>query len=99
MVTVNGLLRKPESKLWYGPETEPENNNWYYSIDLAGMASAQNLVDVYPMFLFASSEEDDNRLPVAGRTEINIVNNAFGLCSYLVWAGCCFTCHLCYCSS
>ncbi len=82
--SVTGLLRKPTEKLWYGPENEPENNNWYFG-DLAGMAEAQNIDNAYPMFLFAARAEGDNRFPVAGRTEINIVNNHFDYA--LTWFG------------
>ncbi len=83
-VTVKGLLRKPESKLWYGPENEPTNNNWYYN-DLTAMAAAQNISNVYPMYLFAAKEGGDLNLPIAGRTEINIVNNHLDY--VLTWFG------------
>lgn len=82
--TVTGLLRQPTSKLWYGPENEPDNNNWFYG-DIQAMAIAQDLVDVYPMYLFAARTSDDNRFPIAGRTEINIVNNHFDY--VLTWFG------------
>ncbi len=83
--TVTGLLRHATEKLWYGPENEPENNNWYYG-DLVGMAEAQDILDAaYPMYLFAARAEGDNRFPVAGRTEINIVNNHFDY--VLTWFG------------
>ncbi|WP_438994808.1 SURF1 family protein, partial [Pseudemcibacter sp.] len=36
-MTVEGLLRKPWKKLWYGPENDPENNMWFYG-DVDGMA-------------------------------------------------------------
>lgn len=84
LTTVTGLLRKPEEKLWYGPNNEPEDNNWYYG-DLDGMAIAQEIANPYPMFLFAARAEDDNRFPIAGRTEINIVNNHFDY--VLTWFG------------
>ncbi len=84
IVSVTGLLRKPGTKLWYGPENEPENNNWFYR-DLAGMAKAQNIKDVYPMFLYAAKMDGDNSYPVAGRTEFNIVNNHLDYA--LTWFG------------
>lgn len=82
--TVTGLLRKPEEKLWYGPENEPVNNNWYYG-DLTGMAEAQNITNVYPMYLFAARKAGDQNFPIAGRTEINIINNHLDY--VLTWFG------------
>lgn len=81
---INGLLRKPGRKLWYGPENEPENNNWYYG-NLQMMAEAQGIKDIYPMYLYASKEEEDNGFPIAGRTEFNIVNNHLDY--VLTWFG------------
>lgn len=72
--TVTGLLRKPSIKLWYGPENEPQNNNWFYG-DLDSMARTYNLGAVYPMYLYAAVDDHDPVFPVAGRTEFNIVNN------------------------
>lgn len=83
-VSVLGLLRKPSKKLWYGPENEPENNNWFYG-DLDGMARAHYLLEVYPMYMFASRDEGDRSFPVAGRTEFNIVNNHLDY--VLTWFG------------
>lgn len=83
-VLVEGLLRKPSKKLWYGPENEPENNYWFYG-DLDGMARAKNIDEVYPMYLFASGDKGDRRFPVAGRTEFNIVNNHLDY--VLTWFG------------
>ena len=71
-MTVVGLLRKPWLKLWYGPENEPNNNNWYYG-DVAAMASAQNIQNIFPMYLYAAKKAAGNDLPIAGRTEFNIV--------------------------
>ena len=71
---ITGLLRKPSTKLWYGPENEPENNNWYYG-DIDGMAKAHNLNAVYPMYLYAVITDKKPSFPIAGRTEFNIVNN------------------------
>ena len=83
-VIIEGLLRKPSVKLWFGPENEPSNNNWFYR-DIDAMAKAQNLNSVYPMFLYAARMENDNRYPVAGRTEFNIVNNHLDY--VLTWYG------------
>lgn len=83
-VAVEGLLRKPWKKLWYGPENEAENNNWYYG-DISQIASSQSLENVYPMFLFANKVDQDNSYPVAGRTELNIVNNHLDYA--LTWYG------------
>ena len=83
-VIINGLLRKPWAKLWYGPANEPENNNWFYG-DIDEMVSAHNLNEVFPVYLFASKVDGDNTYPVAGRTEFNIVNNHLDYA--LTWYG------------
>ena len=82
--TVTGLLRKPSIKLWYGPENEPQNNNWFYG-DLDGMARTYSLGAVYPMYLYAAVDDHDPVFPVAGRTEFNIVNNHLDYA--LTWYG------------
>ncbi|MDG1858151.1 MAG: SURF1 family protein [Emcibacteraceae bacterium] len=83
-VVVVGLLRKPWEKLWYGPENEPDNNMWFYG-DVVGMASNMGLNAYFPMYLYADKIDSDNRFPVAGRTEFNIVNNHFDY--VLTWYG------------
>jgi surfeit locus 1 family protein len=83
-LTLEGLLRKPSEKLWYGPENEPDNNNWYYG-DINAMAKAQNLNAVYPMYLYAAIGGNAAEYPVAGRTEFNIVNNHLDYA--LTWYG------------
>lgn len=82
--TVTGLLRKPWEKLWYGPENEADNNNWYYG-DIDAMADAQNLQNIFPMFLYAAENAAGNDYPIAGRTEFNIVNNHLDYA--LTWFG------------
>ena len=83
-VTIEGLLRKPGAKLWYGPENEPENNNWYYG-NLPMMAQEKGIGNPYPMYLFEARDQGDNSFPVAGRTEFNIVNNHLDY--VLTWFG------------
>jgi surfeit locus 1 family protein len=83
-VTITGLLRKPWRKLWYGPENEPDNNMWFYG-DVNGMGASMGLDNYFPMFLYADKIDPDNRFPLAGRTEFNIVNNHFDY--ILTWYG------------
>lgn len=83
-ITITGLLRKPWEKLWYGPENEPDNNMWFYG-DVDGMASTMGINGYFPMFLYADKIDSDNRFPVAGRTEFNIVNNHLDY--VLTWYG------------
>lgn len=83
-VEIVGLLRKSWNKLWYGPENDPENNMWFYG-DVDGMAIHTNLSNNFPMFLYADKIDSDNRYPVAGRTEFNIVNNHLDYA--LTWYG------------
>ncbi|MDG1709251.1 MAG: SURF1 family cytochrome oxidase biogenesis protein, partial [Emcibacteraceae bacterium] len=68
----------------YGPENEPDNNMWFYG-DVVGMASNMGLNAYFPMYLYADKIDSDNRFPVAGRTEFNIVNNHFDY--VLTWYG------------
>ncbi len=83
-IIITGLLRKPWTKLWYGPANEPDTNNWFYG-DVNEMMAAKNLKNVFPMFLFAAKKEGDRSYPVAGRTELNIVNNHLDYA--LTWYG------------
>lgn len=83
-VTVAGLLRKPWAKLWYGPENEPNNNNWFYG-NIEGMSKAKNLQNIFPMYLYAAENAERDDYPIAGRTEFNIVNNHLDYA--LTWFG------------
>lgn len=83
-MTVEGLLRKPWKKLWYGPENDPDNNMWFYG-DVDSMAEYNALDRNFPMFLYADKIDSDNSFPVAGRTEFNIVNNHLDYA--LTWYG------------
>ncbi len=83
-VTIDGLLRKPWGKLWYGPENDIKNNFWFYG-DLKTIAKTQGYDHAFPMFLYANKIKSDNSYPVAGRTEFNIVNNHLDYA--LTWFG------------
>jgi surfeit locus 1 family protein len=84
MITVEGLLRKPWGKLWYGPENDPAQNNWFYG-DVNAMANTALLDDYFSMYLFAAKKQGEIGLPIAGRTELNIVNNHLDYA--LTWYG------------
>jgi surfeit locus 1 family protein len=84
MITVEGLLRKPWCKLWYGPENDPAQNNWFYG-DVNAMANTALLDDYFSMYLFAAKKQGEIGLPIAGRTELNIVNNHLDYA--LTWYG------------
>lgn len=71
---VVGLLRKPWEKLWYGPENDPAGNMWFYG-DVDMMAAHMGMSAYFPMYLYADKIDSNNRFPIAGRTEFNIVNN------------------------
>lgn len=83
-VEIKALLRKPTTKLWYGPENDPDHNMWFYR-DIKAMSQFMKLDDAFPMFLYAEKINSDNRYPVAGRTEFNIVNNHLDYA--LTWFG------------
>jgi len=83
-ISVTGLLRKPWGKLWYGPENEPDNNMWFYG-DVINMSKTMKISNSFAMYLYAEKELNNNRFPIAGRTEFNIVNNHLDYA--LTWFG------------
>jgi len=83
-VKIGGVLRKSRQRQRFGPENDPEHNLWYYG-DLSAMARAQDLADIYPMFLDADKSRAGDKYPVGGRTRIKIVNNHLDYA--LTWYG------------
>jgi len=73
-VKLQGVLRKPWSRQRFAPENDIENNQWYFG-DLEAMADHQDLNNIFPMFLYANAYDDPTKLPVGGRTRVDLVNN------------------------
>lgn len=82
-VTVIGLLRKPWKKLWYGPDNAPEDNDWFFG-DIEGMKQAQQLDNVFPMYLYANKGRS-GAYPIGGRSRLKLVNNHLDYA--LTWYG------------
>lgn len=73
-VDVVGILRKSHHKERFAPENDPDRNSWYYG-DVKAMAKAQDLENVFPMFLYEDKSSDDRAYPIGGRSRLTIVNN------------------------
>lgn len=74
VVHITGLLRKDMKKERFAPENDPDRNLWYYG-NLQDMVKAQDLEQVFPMFLYADKSSLNGAYPIGGRTRLNIVNN------------------------
>ena len=75
--SVTGLVRVPESKGAFTPESDPDRDRWYYR-DLDGMARSmfgdkpQNLA---PFFLEAEEGGPPGSWPRGGQTRLDLPNN------------------------
>lgn len=74
LVEITGVLRKSRKKERFAPDNEPERNLWYYG-DLPAMAKAQDLIQVFPMFLYTDKDYMPGAYPIGGRTRLKLVNN------------------------
>ncbi len=74
MVQITGVLRKSWNRERFAPENDLVRNIWYYG-DLQAMAEAQDLDQVFPMFLYADKDTEQGNLPIGGRTRLKLVNN------------------------
>jgi len=83
-VDVVGILRKSHHKERFAPENDPARNAWYYG-DVKAMAKAQDLENVFPMFLYEDKNSDDGAYPIGGRSRLTIVNNHLDYA--LTWYG------------
>lgn len=83
-VSITGVLRKSWIKEKFAPENDPSHNMWYYG-DLAAMAKAQDLDNIFPMFIYADKSTEGGQYPIGGRTRLNIVNNHLDYA--LTWYG------------
>lgn len=74
-VTVSGVLRLPPGKpAWFVPANSPEHNYWFY-VDIPGMAKAGGLDRVLPFYIEADATPNPGGLPVGGQTRIALPNN------------------------
>ncbi|PHZ85621.1 surfeit locus 1 family protein [Paremcibacter congregatus] len=83
-VTVTGVLRKSWKKERFAPDNDLVRNIWYYG-DLNAMAKAQDLKNVFPMFVYADKAAEAGAYPMGGRTQLNIINNHLDYA--LTWYG------------
>lgn len=83
-VQVIGVLRKTAIKERFAPENDIRRNIWYFG-DLTAMAQANDLGNVFPMFLYGDKNPDQKGYPIGGRTRLNIVNNHLDY--VLTWYG------------
>ncbi len=73
-VKITGVLRKSWRKERFAPENDLDRNLWYFG-DLNAMAQAQELSDVFPMFVYADAGTEPGKYPTGGRTRVKLVNN------------------------
>lgn len=84
LVNITGVLRKSRKRERFAPENDLDRNLWYYG-DLQAMAKAQDLVQVFPMFVYADKGAEQGKYPIGGRTRLKIVNNHLDYA--LTWYG------------
>jgi len=83
-VEVTGLMRRPESRNWFTPRDEPENNLWF-TRDPAALAAHRNMADAAPFSVDADATPNPGGWPKGGATVMNIPNNHLGYT--LTWFG------------
>ena len=73
-VAMDGVIRLPRKKTWFQPENEPQNNVWFY-IDPAQMATASGLAVRTDLYLDAGPAKNPGGFPIGGQTRINLPND------------------------
>ena len=73
-ITIKGHLRKAWGQALYGPENDLVKNEWHFG-DLNAMALSQNILQIYPMFLYQALSDKNKSYPRGGRSSLKIVNN------------------------
>jgi surfeit locus 1 family protein len=77
VVTVTGLVRKPESQGVFTPDNEPKANRWFWR-DLQGMARSMfpaGIIEVAPFFIEADKTEVPGGWPEGGQTRLTLPND------------------------
>ena len=75
--SVTGLVRVPESKGTFTPDTDPDRDRWYYR-DLDGMAQSMfgdKPPNLAPFFLEAEESGAPASWPRGGQTRLDLPNN------------------------
>lgn len=75
--SVTGLVRVPESKSTFTPDTDPDRDLWYYR-DLDGMARSMfgdKPPNLAPFFLEAEESGPPGSWPRGGQTRLDLPNN------------------------
>ncbi|WP_180899536.1 SURF1 family protein [Martelella soudanensis] len=74
-VTVEGLLRMPESKGWlFSRASDPVNGKWYRR-DVASIMATRGLVPFAPYFIDAAASGPPGQLPIGGLTVVKFRNS------------------------
>jgi surfeit locus 1 family protein len=73
---ITGLIRVPPEKKpgWFLPDNRPDINYWFW-IDLSGMAAADHLDNVAPFYLDADAAPNPGGWPQGGVTALELPNN------------------------
>jgi len=77
VVTVTGIVRKPETQGLFMPDNEPAANRWFWW-DLQGMARSDfpsGTIQVAPFFLEAEKSDVPGGWPEGGQSRLELPNN------------------------
>jgi surfeit locus 1 family protein len=77
VVTVTGIVRRPESQGLFLPDNEPAANRWFWR-DLQGMARADfpsGTIQVAPFFIEAETSAVPGGWPEGGQSRLELPNN------------------------
>jgi surfeit locus 1 family protein len=77
VVTVTGIVRKPETQGLFMPDNEPAANRWFWR-DLQGMARSNfpsGTIQVAPFFLEAEKSDVPGGWPEGGQSRLELPNN------------------------
>jgi surfeit locus 1 family protein len=73
-VTVNGVVRAPQSRTMFTPADDPKAGNWF-TIDPKAIAEANGLQRVAPFYVQVSRDPSSAAWPQGGQTRLDIPNN------------------------
>lgn len=74
VVSLDAILRLPQSKSWFQPENEPQKNRWFY-LSPDEMAAASGLSFRTDLYFDAVKTEIPGLYPLGGQTRINLPND------------------------
>lgn len=73
-VTLNGIIRLPQTKAYFQPDNEPAKNVWFY-VDPAAMTAAAGVAARTDLYLDAEKSDIPGNYPLGGQTRIELPND------------------------